>query len=273
MAGDWIKMRTDLASSPKVVRIASALKADRFRTVGGLHSAWSLFDTHSADGLLAGYTPQILDDLIGWPGFSDAMIAVDWLIFDGESLALPRFDDHNGKSAKRRAQDKDRKGVSRTDGKSSASDADKKRTREEKRREEEKNPPKPPTGGAAGDGEQKPKRAAKMGFAEFRAACREAGEKPIPEGDAVFAYAERIGLPAQFIGLAWRWFKARYADKQQGGVRGWRQTFRNAVESNWPKLWFQADDGSWQLTTAGKQAKVDAEADAAGDAQAPGESA
>ena len=260
MAGDWIKMRTDLASSPKVVRIASALKADRFRTVGGLHSAWSLFDTHSADGLLAGYTPQILDDLIGWPGFAEAMISVEWLTFDGESLALPRFDDHNGKSAKRRAQDKDRKDVSRSSGKVSAAYADKKRTREEKRREEEKNPPKPPKGGVAGDDQHKPKRAAKIGFDEFRAACREADEKPIPEDDAVFAYAERIGLPSQFIALAWRWFKVRYADKQQAGVRGWRQTFRNAVEGNWPKLWFQADDRSWQLTTAGKQAKSAAEA-------------
>jgi len=261
MAGDWIKMRTDLASSPKVVRISSALKADRFRTVGGLHSAWSLFDTHSVDGLLAGYTPQILDDLIGWPGFSEAMISVDWLTFDGESLAMPRFDDHNGKSAKRRAQDKDRKIVLRDSGRLSASDADKKRTREEKRREEEKNPPIPPKGGTPveGDAKPKPKRSAKIGFDQFRADCRSAGEKPIPEDDAVFAYADRIGLPHDFVALAWRWFKSHYADKRQAGVRGWRQTFRNAVEGNWPKYWFPTEGGGWQLTTAGTQARLAAE--------------
>jgi hypothetical protein len=39
MAGDWIQMRVALQTHPKVVRIASALKADRLRVVGGLH--WS----------------------------------------------------------------------------------------------------------------------------------------------------------------------------------------------------------------------------------------
>ena len=47
MAGDWIKMRGDLGTHPKVVRIMSALKADRLRVVGGLHAVWSLFDAHS----------------------------------------------------------------------------------------------------------------------------------------------------------------------------------------------------------------------------------
>ena len=70
MAGDWIKMRADLHTHPKVVRMASALKADRLRIVGGLHSAWCLFDVHSEDGLLEGYSAETLDDLIGFPGFS-----------------------------------------------------------------------------------------------------------------------------------------------------------------------------------------------------------
>lgn len=137
MAGDWIKMRTDLGTSPKVVRMASALKADRMRVIGGLHSAWSLFDAHSEDGVLVGYTPEVLDDLIGWQGFSAALIAVEWLLLDGGNLCLPRFEVHNGQSAKRRAMDLDRK---RTVRKMSASEADKKRTREEKRREESTEP-------------------------------------------------------------------------------------------------------------------------------------
>jgi hypothetical protein len=101
-------------------------------------SAWCLFDAHSTDGRLDGYTPETLDDHLRWPGFAAAMIAVRWLVFveddSGGSLALPEFDTHNGQSAKRRAQDKDRKKDVR---KASALDADKKRTREEKRREEE----------------------------------------------------------------------------------------------------------------------------------------
>ncbi|HDG9775857.1 TPA: DNA replication domain protein [Raoultella planticola] len=143
MAGDWIKMRADLHTHPKVVRMASALKADRLRIVGGLHSAWCLFDVHSVDGFLDGYSAETLDDMIGFPGFSRAMIAVGWLEEDGESLVMPRFDAHNGQSAKRRAQDADRK---RNVRKTSAPEADKTRTREEKRREDLKDidPPNPP---------------------------------------------------------------------------------------------------------------------------------
>jgi hypothetical protein len=138
----------------------------------------------------------------------------------------------------------------------------------------DKSPPNPPQGGSEnGEDQQKPKRGAKIGFEDFRAACRELGEKPIPEDDAVFAYADGIGLPHAFIGLAWRWFKGRYADKQQVGIRGWRQTFRNAVEGNWPKFWFQADAGGWELTTAGKQAKRAAEAEAEAEASPQGEAA
>ena len=133
MAGDWIKMRTDLFTHPKVVRISSAMKADALRTVGGLMSVWCLFDAHSEDGQLEGYSFEVVDDLLRWTGFSTAMANVGWLEETPDGLALPRFDAHNGQSSKRRAQDADRKREVR---KVSASEADKKRTREEKRREE-----------------------------------------------------------------------------------------------------------------------------------------
>ena len=136
MAGDWIKMRSDLLTHPKIVRMMSALKADKFRVIGGLHAVWCLFDMHSEDGQLDGYTPEVLDSYLGWVGFSDAMISIDWLEKgEGESLIAPRFEEHNGQSAKRRAQESSRKKEAR---KTSADDADKKRTREEKRREEKK---------------------------------------------------------------------------------------------------------------------------------------
>lgn len=145
MAGDWIKMRSDLFTHPKVVRIASALKADArpdvLRVVGALMSVWCLFDAHSVDGELDGYTAEHVDDQLRWNGFCAAVRAVGWLEYEdgGSSMKLPEFETHNGQSAKRRAQDADRK---RDDRKTSASEADKKRTREEKRREE-KYPPTP----------------------------------------------------------------------------------------------------------------------------------
>ena len=109
MAGDWIKMNKSLPRDPRVVRISSALKADRLRTVGGLLSAWCLFDEQTANGKLDGYTPELLDEIIGMTGLADAMMSVGWLEFDGESLQVPRFEEHNGQSAKRRAQDSSRK--------------------------------------------------------------------------------------------------------------------------------------------------------------------
>ena len=148
MAVDWIKMRVDLQSHPKVVRILSAMrphdvhnKTDKFRVIGGLHAVWSVFDAHCEDGILHGYTPETLDHVIGWDGFSGAMISVGWLIENsGVSLAMPEFSEHNGQSAKRRAEDQKRKRDSRSSTESvrnlSANDVDKKRTREEKRREE-----------------------------------------------------------------------------------------------------------------------------------------
>lgn len=141
MAGDWIKMRIDLQTHPKVFRMVSALQADRLRIIGGLHVAWSIFDTHSSDGVLVGYTVDAMDAVVGWPGFTQAMIDVEWAAVGGDgSLVMPRFDEHNGASAKRRANDSERK---RNDRKNSvrnlsASDADSLRTREEKRREEKR---------------------------------------------------------------------------------------------------------------------------------------
>lgn len=147
MAGDWIKMRIDLQSHPKIVRILSAMKrkdvqflSDKFRVIGGLHAVWSVFDIHSVNGELHGYTPETMDHVIGLDGFADAMIDVGWMSYDGkETLTMPEFFEHNGQSAKRRAEDQKRKRDSRKSSSKSPEDfgqkADKKRTREEKRRE------------------------------------------------------------------------------------------------------------------------------------------
>jgi len=102
-------MQKSLPRDPRVVRISSALKADRLRTVGGLLSAWCLFDEQTEDGILEGYTPELMDEIIGMPGLAMAMNAVGWLDIEGDCLRVPRFDEHNGQSAKRRAQDVVRK--------------------------------------------------------------------------------------------------------------------------------------------------------------------
>jgi hypothetical protein len=158
MAGDWIKMRLELQTHPKVVRILSAMrpqdvqiKTDKFRVIGGLHAVWSVFDTHSEDGQLNGYTPETLDHIIGWEGFAKAMIDVEWLFFDGaQVLELPEFSEHNGASGKRRAEDQKRKRDGRkspqTVRNKTGQNADKMRTESglEKRREDNNKEPSAP---------------------------------------------------------------------------------------------------------------------------------
>ena len=128
MTKHWIKVQKSTPCDPRIVRMASALKADRLKTFGATVSAWILFDDHTEDGMIVGYTAEVLDELIGFPGLARAMESVGWLEIGENHLKVPGFEQHNGQSAKRRANDNVRK--------MSARKADKKRTREEKRREE-----------------------------------------------------------------------------------------------------------------------------------------
>ncbi len=147
MAGDWIKMQKSLPRDPRVVRISSALKADRLRTVGGLLSAWCLFDEQTEDGKLEGYTPELMDEIVGFQGLARAMESVGWLEIGDGFLSVPRFDEHNGQSAKRRAQDSVRKMSARKADKRPQSKQTKggpEKRREEKNRVVDEEPPRPP---------------------------------------------------------------------------------------------------------------------------------
>lgn len=252
MAGDWIKMRIDLQSHPKVVRILSATRTDKFRVIGGLHSVWSVFDLHSEDGRLKGYTPEALDHVIGWEGFARAMESVGWLLFDGlETLTLPEFSEHNGQSAKRRAEDQKRKRDARNSVRNvSGDDADKKRTREEKRREEDKS--KSAGADLLGASKGNPE-GRKSSATEIDTWLRSLDGDAIPADDPIFAYAENAGIPLDFLELSWHRF---VEDMRERGKRqkDWRAHYRNAVKGNWLKLWW-LQDGEYRLTTAGEQAK------------------
>lgn len=133
MAGDWIKMRTNLDTDPAVVRISSGLKMDRFAIVGRLHRVWAWANEHLTDGNDVPIDSAFLDSLVECPGFAEAMRRVGWLAGRDGFLCFPRFERHNGASAKSRAMDALRK---RNVRQMSVSEPDKNRTREEKSREE-----------------------------------------------------------------------------------------------------------------------------------------
>ncbi len=106
-------------------------------------------------------------------------------------------------------------------------------------------PPIPPKGG----------KSTPVGLKAWLEAIKAKGEKPIPGDDAVFTYAAEVGVPDDFLSLAWLEFRHRYCEPGAKRYRDWRAVFRKAVRGNWLKLWFLDGQGQYQLTTVGHQAK------------------
>lgn len=79
-------------------------------------------------------------------------------------------------------------------------------------------------------------------------------DKPVPEDDPIFAYADDAGIPHDYLRLAWVEFKARYTDDSKR-YKDWRAVFRRAVRGNWFKLWWH-DGQDYQLTTIGHQGMI-----------------
>lgn len=175
MAGDWIKMRTDLYRDPKVSVMADllmSLDGDLARfvdqhcqrqmtvtrnvmrnvTVGALVSVWGVMrlrgKRENDDLVCRGVTSAVLDDIADLPGFGSAMEAVGWAIETGESLVLPRFfEDQNvdpedaakKKNAERQARFRERNKAN-SDVTGDVISNVTVTPREEKRREEKKEP-------------------------------------------------------------------------------------------------------------------------------------
>jgi hypothetical protein len=98
-------------------------------------------------------------------------------------------------------------------------------------------------------------KAPAVGLEAWLETVKAKGEKPIPEDDPVFAYASDVGIPDDFLRLAWQEFRHRYTQPEAKRYRDWRSVFRKAVRGNWLKLWFVGGDGAYGLTTVGHQAQ------------------
>lgn len=133
MPGEWIKMRMELHDSPKVGKIARLTGLDRFGVVGRLHRIWGWVDQTSEDGQGVEGEHADIDELAQHPGFAAAMTQVGWLQEVAGVLTFANFTEHNGLTAKRRAEDakrkwQDRKGMSAECPQNVQSSADKVRT-------------------------------------------------------------------------------------------------------------------------------------------------
>jgi hypothetical protein len=145
MAGDWIKMRTDLYRDPKVSVMADVLMDDegdlaayvdqhcqrnmtvtrnvtRNACVGALLSVWGVMRHRGVrigdDLVCMGVGLWVLDDIADMPGFGNAMESTGWVQENDQGLIFPRFfDEYNvepdgknkSKNAERQARYRERK--------------------------------------------------------------------------------------------------------------------------------------------------------------------
>lgn len=103
MAGEWLKFEKSTPDKPEVFAIAAITGLDPDAVVGKLLRVWSWFDTHTESGNASLVTSLLLDRIAGVTGFCEAMQSVGWLVADGSGVMLPKFDRHNGATAKHRA--------------------------------------------------------------------------------------------------------------------------------------------------------------------------
>lgn len=181
MAGEWIKMRTSLVTSPKVNGIARILErsADVGRmfsinrdmtlsqivtrnvtrnvTVSLLLTVWAAANEHTSDGVFQNADLSDIDDIVGVPGFGAAMASVGWIIHDTENdcVILPNFNEYNTSgnlrsataktNAQRQKEFRDRKKQQESNVTNNVTNDVTGNRREEKRREDLKD--KPPLSG------------------------------------------------------------------------------------------------------------------------------
>lgn len=106
MSLPWIKIECGLINKPEVMQLAGLLDIDEHTVVGHLVAFWSWVDANmSRDCPDTTGTKRGLDRVAGRDGFTDALVQVGWLEFDGKRVTVPHFDYHLSQSAKTRATD------------------------------------------------------------------------------------------------------------------------------------------------------------------------
>jgi hypothetical protein len=142
MAGDWIKMRVNLVTHPKVLAISeylssngdyqdwstmsgfapsiggsrddcerdfqASLRVTRYVTVCALLRYWGYANEHAKDEFISTLRVRDLDDVVQVPGFGKALESVGWVEYDADrhGLYLPNFNEYNTSGNERSASAK-----------------------------------------------------------------------------------------------------------------------------------------------------------------------
>ncbi|OEO24049.1 hypothetical protein AX279_19645 [Pseudomonas sp. J237] len=102
MAGDWIKFELTTLDKPEVCQIAELADIDLDAVVGKLMRVWGWFDQQTEEGNAPSVSKKLLNRLVGVNDFCEHMKFVGWMVEVDGVISLPRFDRHNGKTAKNR---------------------------------------------------------------------------------------------------------------------------------------------------------------------------
>ena len=270
MAGDWIKMRSNLWDDPRVARLVDLTDSSEAAVIGGLYWLWATADQHTADGFMPGLSCRQIDRKTGVQSLGQALVDIGWIEADANGVSIVNFEDHNGASAKKRAQTakrvaNHRSGNAAETPHNESSNAPRvtgalAREREEK---EEEIPPNPPCQGGEEPDQPlaaKPKRERKerCSLKTFIDRCRQAGETAISGYEPLRKYVDGVGLPMDFVQLAWDVFKAEHGPEGTNEHRlqaDWRRHFLNYVSKGYYRLWYANAEGQFALTTQGIQAQ------------------
>lgn len=157
MALNWIKWVKGLSKRPEVLAIAKALSKNRREVAAVCMEFWEWADESTVNGFISGVGIEDIDGILSVPGFASALCTVGWLDVRNDGIQLPRWDRHNGQSAKERALDSYRKSGKRReqDGSESCPENVRKMSgkKPDQSRVDKKNPPSedsappPPEGG------------------------------------------------------------------------------------------------------------------------------
>lgn len=97
-------------------------------------------------------------------------------------------------------------------------------------------------------------------LSQWMAGVHERGEKLMSDYTPLNEYTEKVGLPADWVELAWIKFKDRHTSDEKAKRKrytNWRLVFKRAVEENWMKLWFFSEkDQQFRLSTVGVSADL-----------------
>ena len=260
-AGDWIKMRSNLWDDPRIAKVCDLTKATEATVIGGLYWLWATADQHTEDGVLVGMSFATINRKTSIKGMAEALADIGWIAERENGVQIVRFEEHNGSSAKRRCTESKRK-MSARNADNQQTDAGQIADKQPQSCAPREEKSKPTTSSLRSEvvplADKSKKTKAKITFAEWRKRIKESGEKAISDYTPVWDYAKRVGIPAEWVEIAWLRFSERYGKDSNHTSKtyiDWRKVFLNAVESNWFGIWF-AKDGVFSLTTVGQQAEI-----------------